>query len=562
MVYLPSRKAAERLGLHPNTLRTYADQGKIPHYRNSAGQRLYDVDAYLRGSIPAETVCYCRVSSARQRDDLQRQVDFMRERYPDARIVTDVGGGLNFHRKGLVALLERLHRGAKLRIVVAHRDRLARFGFDLIQWMAEQNGGGDRGSRQHETTAPKGNSPKIFSPCSRPSVAGCTDSAGTKTQSRRIRIYPTPEQKKLLRLWFDAARWNYNETIAWLQETQEKAVWKALKTPIIHSAPERLKVAPYQVRSIAVRDACRAMSMVKKRNKGRSKTDGLAKCSFRSRKHPKQSCFIPSSAVSAHGAYHSLLGRLRMAESLPAQHGDSRLTLHNGQYHLVVTYPAQQQQAETQGRVVALDPGIRSFLTYFSESATGHIGKNDFGRIQRLCAHLDNLLSKAKRARQRLQKRNLYAASNRIRIKIINLVDELHHQAARWLVDNYDLILIPSFETKEMSGKSKRKLRAKSVRMLLTFAHFRFRQFLIWKAWQSGKQVLVVNEAYTSKTCSWSGEIIANLGGRKVVRGSDGVALERDINGARGIFLRALGDSPVLRKLTQDASATNTVSVC
>ena len=141
MVYLPSRKAAERLGLHPNTLRTYADRGKIPHYRNSAGQRLYEVDAYLRGSIPAETVCYCRVSSAKQRDDLQRQVDFMRERYPDARIVTDVGGGLNFRRKGLVALLERLHRGDKLRIVVAHRDRLARFGFDLIQWLAEQNGG-------------------------------------------------------------------------------------------------------------------------------------------------------------------------------------------------------------------------------------------------------------------------------------------------------------------------------------------------------------------------------------------------------------------------------------
>ena len=141
MVYLPSRKAAERLGLHPNTLRTYADQGKIPHYRNSAGQRLYDVDAYLRGSIPAETVCYCRVSSAKQRDDLQRQVDFMRERYSDARIVTDVGGGLNWRRKGLVSLLERLHGGDKLTIVVAHQDRLARFGFELIQWMAEQNGG-------------------------------------------------------------------------------------------------------------------------------------------------------------------------------------------------------------------------------------------------------------------------------------------------------------------------------------------------------------------------------------------------------------------------------------
>ena len=89
----------------------------------------------------AETVCYCRVSSHKQKDDLQRQVQFMQEQFPGANIVTDVGGGLNFQRKGLVSLLERLHRGDKLQIVVAHRDRLARFGFELIQWMAEQNGG-------------------------------------------------------------------------------------------------------------------------------------------------------------------------------------------------------------------------------------------------------------------------------------------------------------------------------------------------------------------------------------------------------------------------------------
>ena len=74
MVHVPSRKAAEILGLHPNTLRSYADQGKIPHYRNAAGQRLYDVDSYLQGNQEPETVCYCRVSSHKQKDDLQRQV--------------------------------------------------------------------------------------------------------------------------------------------------------------------------------------------------------------------------------------------------------------------------------------------------------------------------------------------------------------------------------------------------------------------------------------------------------------------------------------------------------
>ena len=141
MAYLPSRKASERLGLHPNTLRIYADQGTIPHYRNSAGQRLYDVDAYLRSQQSPSVVCYCRVSSSKQRGDLNRQVAQLRELHPGADIVTDVAGGLNWRRQGLVSILERIHRGDKLELVVAHRDRLARFGFELIEWLVRQNGG-------------------------------------------------------------------------------------------------------------------------------------------------------------------------------------------------------------------------------------------------------------------------------------------------------------------------------------------------------------------------------------------------------------------------------------
>ena len=141
MVHVPSRKAAERLGLHPQTLRRYATEGKIPYYRNAGGQRLYDVDAYLRGRAAPTVVCYCRVSSAKQRGDMERQVEQMRELYPEAEIITDVAGGLNWKRRGLLAILERLHRGDKLEVVVAHRDRLARFGFELIEWLVEQNGG-------------------------------------------------------------------------------------------------------------------------------------------------------------------------------------------------------------------------------------------------------------------------------------------------------------------------------------------------------------------------------------------------------------------------------------
>ena len=357
--------------------------------------------------------------------------------------------------------------------------------------------------------------------------------------------------------------------MARLRRTGEAASWKAIKTGIIHAVPERLKAAPYQVRSIAVRDACRAISEVRRRNRqlkaekarGQHLEVDWHRANFRSRKAPRQGCFIPERAVTELGAYYTILGKLRMAETLSANHGDSRLTLHNGQYHLVVTMPAQRRVSETQARAVALDPGIRSFLTWFSETDTGHIAPGAFGKIQRLCAHLDDLLSRAKLETRRLAKRNKYRAVSRMRTRIGNLIDELHHQAARWLVDNFDIILLPTFKSSAMARRGARKLRSKSVRSLLTYAHYRFQQFLVWKAWQSGKDVVLVNEAYTSKTCSWSGEIILNLGGRQVVAGSDGVRVNRDINGARGIFLRALGDTPALREAAQEHIGDYAVSV-
>ena len=65
----------------------------------------------------------------------------MREKFPEAEVIEDFGSGINFKRKGLQRILERLLRGDKLRIVVAHRDRLARFGGEVIRFLVEQNGG-------------------------------------------------------------------------------------------------------------------------------------------------------------------------------------------------------------------------------------------------------------------------------------------------------------------------------------------------------------------------------------------------------------------------------------
>ncbi len=84
---------------------------------------------------------YARVSSRKQQDDLERQIRYLRSKEPNAKLISDIASGLNFQRKGLKTILERCLQGDKLTVVVAHRDRLARFGFELIEWLIERNGG-------------------------------------------------------------------------------------------------------------------------------------------------------------------------------------------------------------------------------------------------------------------------------------------------------------------------------------------------------------------------------------------------------------------------------------
>ncbi|NEN99899.1 MAG: transposase [Moorea sp. SIO3I7] len=370
-----------------------------------------------------------------------------------------------------------------------------------------------------------------------------TDSGSMGQKSKKIRIFLNAEQRSIVRKWFGVSRYVFNRTVKMLENGETKANWKAIKTDILNNLPEWCKTVPYQIKSIGIKDACIAVREAKKKYQ---KTGQINRVRFRSRKNPVQSCYIPKSAVSSKGIYHTKLGELTFAETLPGEYGDCRLTSTNGDYYLTVPHKTTQVKTENQGRVVALDPGVRTFLTFFSENSIGKIGCGDFSRIQRLCSHLDSLFSKISKAKRK-QKRRMRKAARRIIIRIQNLINELHHKAARFLVNNFDVILLPTFETSEMAKKGSRKIRSKTVRNLLSFAHYRFKEFLKHKALETGKTMVDVCEAYTSKTVSWTGELI-NIGGSKKIKSKiDGRSMDRDINGARGIFLRALVDTPWLR---------------
>jgi len=289
---------------------------------------------------------------------------------------------------------------------------------------------------------------------------------------------------------------------------------------------------PFQIKAIAVKEAHQAFWKAKGKPK------------FRSRKAPTQSCYIPKSAIKETGIYPRVSGKgLGLSEKLPELPLDSRLVFQYNQWFLSVPQKVKTHVAENQGRVVALDPGVRTFQTFFAENSAGHLGSGDFGRIQRLCFYLDDLISRTNKAVGK-QRREMKKAQARMRKKIKNLIKELHWKSARFLVDNFDVILLPTFETSQMSSRKGRKLRSKTVRAMLTWSHYQFKMRLKNQALELGKKVIDVCEAFTSKTVSWTGEV-KNIGGSRVIS-SGGITLDRDLNGARGIFIRSLVDSPTL----------------
>lgn len=127
--------AAEITGLSKPSLLSYARTGKIKSIMTPGGRRRYDISTLIL--VPEKennyNVCYCRVSTNNQKDDLQRQVAYMSSKYPTYEIITDIGSGINFKRPGLKKIIKYAISNSLRNLVVAYKDRLCRIGYDLIE---------------------------------------------------------------------------------------------------------------------------------------------------------------------------------------------------------------------------------------------------------------------------------------------------------------------------------------------------------------------------------------------------------------------------------------------
>ena len=149
--FIPIKEAASLLGVSTQTLRRWERQGKLaPVHRTEGGQRRYEASQLIsthQKLLPIKsllTVAYARVSSHDQKEDLQRQ-EQMLELFCTSHgwtyeIISDLGSGLNYSKKGLKRLLRKIVEGEIGRLVLTHKDRLLRFGSELVFALCEAKG--------------------------------------------------------------------------------------------------------------------------------------------------------------------------------------------------------------------------------------------------------------------------------------------------------------------------------------------------------------------------------------------------------------------------------------
>lgn len=149
--YIGGKEASKILGVHQRTLYQWDEKGWIETIRTDGNKRLYNVEKYLKEKkCDDDEKClddlekldkikgklklsYVRVSSHNQKDDLERQKTQLKKLYPKHIMIEDIGSGINLNKKGIRKIIKLAIDGKIEELVIAYKDRLARFGYELIE---------------------------------------------------------------------------------------------------------------------------------------------------------------------------------------------------------------------------------------------------------------------------------------------------------------------------------------------------------------------------------------------------------------------------------------------
>ena len=424
----------------------------------------------------------------------------------------------------------------------------------------------------------------------------CVDIAPTDLSSgfetRKIRAYPTTDQKHILRKMSATTRMLYNRAIDFLHDRRRPSTLASVRQAVFPNAACALSrecpwinETPKYVRDAAMGEAVEAhkaaLTNMDRGNirefdlKHRRRDLGDFVLSFAS-ESVSGSTFMPRHRTIC-------FGRLQVNETMFLRKAyDTEVKVQRDEYGrhwmIIVTKRDRPRKAQKKKRkkkkrkrtrrhqshrermwkrkvsstppssesecrpVVAVDPGVRTRHAIWSTDGSAIlVGKGSISRIYRNVRHFDRCLSAERdtsschEIRRRLKRKRL-----RLMRLIDHLRDDIDRKTISYLVRTAGIVLLPSFEVSGMVRRRRRRINNQTARNLLNWAHYRFKQRLLTKAASSSTcTVMIVPEDFTTKTCRCG--VLLTVGGNKVVKcATCGYTCERDLHGAANIFKRAL----------------------
>ncbi len=389
------------------------------------------------------------------------------------------------------------------------------------------------------------------------------DNINNVKRSRKVRIPITKCQRSIIFEWFKMCDYTYNKCVLLFNNGEFEGLSKAEFFGKIFTSKD--KGCPYDM----LTDEFKKFNSNLKSAKSNLMNGHTKSFMMTNKKQCKgRTVFIAKPGITKNGIYPTILGKIEgfsKIVDIKSISSDCMLTYDKLSRNFYLHIPQYYEIKHISGRdkVVAVDPGEKIFMSFYSPTKSGKIGEDvrinvlryqsDIKKLQKI-----NQNDKNKEGRKIRNKKHVQERINKKFKKIHNMVTELHHQTAKYLCSNYERILIPTFETQKMVRKDRKKymgtneeikeqIREGSKRIRLgrkvkfvlnMLSHYKFRQHLITKSNEYGCQVIECTEEYTTKCCGRCGFLSNTCVNRVKECQKCGYRINRDINGARNILIK------------------------
>lgn len=359
-------------------------------------------------------------------------------------------------------------------------------------------------------------------------------------RTKKIRLKPNLKSRMIIKEWLETSRAVYNKGVDELSNDKKKSFYSLRNKLVTHktkdgkinpNVPNWMLNTPKDVRAGALQDLVTSFKgNVTKLKKGMINFFCLK---HRQKKSVSQVITIPKNAIKLGN------GNVKIYETYIKENikhtekkkiiitSDCKLEYHYpNRYYLIIPYVKKFKQYEKEKDIIALDPGIRKFMTSYSED---EICKFEISKkIDKLNKEIDDAKSKNKSRKAILKREH----------KIKNIVKEFHYEVINYLTKNYKRVFLPSFDSQEFFGKKTRVINKISARKLNNLSHYKFKQRLLDRCKLTNTELYIVDESYTSKTCGRCGKL-NDIGGKEKYECSFcSLKIDRDVNGARNIFIK------------------------